>query len=159
MSALLEFIHSLHRGFLADDPDAAAKELEARNVALAQSMYRAIERGDFPALLGVLDEDVRFEIVGPPTVPLVGRWFGREAVVEAVRKNFSHLDNQHPEMLSVVAQGDTVVISARERGRFRQTGREYDIHWTIFLTFRDGKLVRGYETFDSGPFLEAMRPA
>jgi ketosteroid isomerase-like protein len=153
-----DFINSLHAGFLHGDERAADKQTEARHVELLQDQYRAIERGDFAAFGNLLDEDVDFEIVGPLEIPIVGHHRGRQQVAAAVRKNFSLLEDQRPRAHAVVAQGDTVVIHGQESGRIRDTGRAYDIHWVQILTFRDGKVVKFREVFDSAPILAAMRP-
>jgi hypothetical protein len=93
------------------------------------------------------------EIIGPREIPFTGRWSGRDAVAEAVRSNFSRIDEQSPEILSVVAQGDMVVITGRETGRVVATGKKYDIHWVQHFTVRNGKVTRFWELFDSGPML------
>jgi ketosteroid isomerase-like protein len=49
-----------------------------------------------------------------------------------------------------------VVVSIRERGRFKPTGREYDIWGVQFYTFRDGKMVRFLQVFDGAAMLEAV---
>jgi len=152
-----DFIKDLGPAFEAGDRTVANKQEEAANVRSVQGQYEAIIRGDFAAFAGTLAEDVEMEIVGPPSVPFVGRWHGREEVVAAVQRNFSWLEDQQPEVQSVVAQGDTVVVVARERGRFRATGDTYDMHWVQVFTFADGKLVRFRQVFDSAPLLAAVR--
>jgi ketosteroid isomerase-like protein len=57
-----------------------------------------------------------------------------------------------------VAQGDTVVVLGHEKGRFRPTGRDYELHWVQFFTFRDGKLARFRELADTAAFLDAVKP-
>jgi ketosteroid isomerase-like protein len=157
-NAMLQFINALHDGFLQGDERAADKNAEARHVALLQEQYRAVQRGDFAAFGALLDDEIDFEIVGPREIPIVGRHRGRDQVAAAVRKNFGMLEDQRPNVQSVVAQGDTVVVHGQETGRVRDTGRAYDIHWVQILTFRDGKVVRFREVFDSAPILAAMRP-
>jgi ketosteroid isomerase-like protein len=151
------FIDALHHGFLQGDELAANKQQEARNVAVLQEVFRAIQRGDFMGLTSFFDDDIELDIVGPEAIPIVGRWRGPQKVAEAARRNFGMLEEQHPEVLSVVAQGDTVVIGGRERGRYQPTGRCYDVHFVYFMTLRDGKIVRVHEVFDSAPMLEAVQ--
>ena len=80
-------------------------------------MFRAIAHKDFDALGALLADGVTFEIVGSGG-PMAARAEWRERVVEAARRNFAQVEEQRPEILSVVAQGDTVVV-----------GREYEAHW------------------------------
>ena len=39
-----------------------------------------------PPAVALLDDDVEFEITGPPALPFVGRWRGRDEVAEAMRE-------------------------------------------------------------------------
>ena len=80
-------------------------------------------------------------------------------VIEATRQNFALVEEQRPEIQSVVAQGDTVVVLGRETGRFRPTGREYEMHWMHHYTFRGGKIQQIRELFDSAALLRAAAPA
>src|SRR5262245_4130419 len=136
--AIARFVDGLRQAFEAGDPAAAAKCAEAACVRLVQEQYRAIARGDFAAYPDTLAEDIEFENVGPAAVPFVGRWRGREEVAEAIARNFGYVEDQRPEVLSVVAQGDCVVVVAREQGRYRPTGRDYDAHWVQHFTWHDG---------------------
>src|SRR5262245_10818804 len=154
-TAVARFIDRMVPAFEADDDNAASRTKEANHVRLLQEQFRAISRGDFAAFAALLDEDVEMEIVGPAGAPCVGRCRGRDAVAEAVKQNFAELEDQQPEVLSLVAQGDSVVVVGRERGRFKATGRPYEIHWTQVYTFRNGRVAKFLETFDSQGLLDA----
>ncbi|OWK36604.1 nuclear transport factor 2 family protein [Fimbriiglobus ruber] len=155
-AVLAKFIEDLHPAFEAGDPAAAQKSAEAACVGLVQDQYRAVVRGDFAAFLVSMAEDIELENIGPPAIPFVGCWRGRAEVAEAIRRNFSWLEDQQPEVLTVVAQGDTVIVIARERGRFKPTGRAYDMHWVQQFTFKDGRVARFRQVFDSASLLDAI---
>jgi ketosteroid isomerase-like protein len=125
------------------------KPTEAQNVGLLRECYLALSWGDIEGAVALLlHDDIDLEITGPPAVPFLGRWRGRKEVGEAMRRNFGMLDEQEPEIHSIIAQGDTVVIVAHERGRMRATGIPYASHWVLVCTFRDGKIVRFHEIVD-----------
>jgi uncharacterized protein len=145
--AVTDFLDRLAHAFREGDPHVDHKHAEAENVRLLREQYQAIARGDFDAAFALLADDVDFEVVGPPDGPFLGRWRGRAQVEEAVRTNFARVEDQHPEVQSLVAQGDTVVLIARERGRYRDSGRPYDVHWVQQFTFRDGRIVRVREIY------------
>ena len=153
-----QFIDKLQAAFREGDKNASGKGVEAENVRVIEEVFRAIARKDFEALHALLAEDVTFEIVGSGG-PMAARAQGRERVVEAARGNFAQLEEQRPEILSVVAQGDTVVVVGQERGRYRPTGREYELHWAHEYKLRGGKVVRITELLDSGALLDAVKPA
>jgi ketosteroid isomerase-like protein len=152
-----QFIDKLQDAFREGDRNAAGKALEAENVRVIEEVFRSIARKDFDALGGLLADGVTFEIVGSGG-PMAARAEGRERVVEAARGNFAQIEDQRPEVLSVVAQGDTVVVVGKERGRFRATGREYEVHWMHQYRLEGGKVVRIIEMLDSAALLDAVRP-
>jgi ketosteroid isomerase-like protein len=152
-----QFIDRLQAAFREGDKNAAGKALEAENVRVIEGVFRAIARKDFDALGGLLADDATFEMVGSGG-PMSARAEGRERVVEAARGNFAQIEDQRPEILSVVAQGDTVVVVGKERGRFRSTGREYEVHWMHQYRLEGGKIVRITELLDSAALLDALKP-
>jgi len=156
-ATLARFLDEIVPAFERGDPAVAGKPTERDNVRVILGQCQAIGRGDLAALEASMAEDVELEIVGPAEVPIVGRWCGRGAVLDAVGKNFRYFEDQRPEIVSVVAQGDTVALVVRERGAWRATGHRYDVHLTQVFTLASGKVTRVFELFDSGPILEAMR--
>jgi ketosteroid isomerase-like protein len=136
------FFESLQAAFREGDTNTASKLEEAENVSRVEQLIHIIARQDFEALEGMLADDVVLDIIGSAENPIVGKWQGRQQVIDATRKNFALLEDQRPEIESVVAQGDTVVVVARERGRFAETGRDYDFHWVQLYTFKENELAR-----------------
>jgi ketosteroid isomerase-like protein len=124
------------------DDQSDLKATEATNVRRLQEQYRAIARGDFQPAIAMMDEAVEFELCISAKVPISGRWRGLAEVNAAMQRNFGSLADQQAELLDVVAQGDTVVLFAEERGKVRATGAPYHIKWAQFFTFRDNKVVR-----------------
>jgi ketosteroid isomerase-like protein len=67
----------------------------------------------------------------------------------------SAIENQEPEIRSVDAQGDVVVIVAHDRGTFRDSRRPYTLRWVHMFTFRGGRFARFRQICDSTAMLEA----
>jgi ketosteroid isomerase-like protein len=139
--AMNSFIDSMTDHFRADDPVVDAKAYESARFRALQDHYRALLNGDIDRFVSYLSEDVEFEIVGPAFVPFLGKWHGKNDVVRAILNGFSMVEQQDPRVLSIVAQGNQIVIVARETGRFRNTGIAYDVHWVQWFSFRDGKIA------------------
>ena len=59
----------------------------------------------------------------------------------AIQQNFEAVEDQRPEITSVFAHGDYVVLFGRERGRIRATGEAYDVEFVHRFTFRNDRLV------------------
>ncbi len=153
-----QFIDSIPGAFREGDANVEEKREESGNISLVEQIYRAIAGGDFDSLGDIMAEDVTLEIIGPPSGPFSGKYQGRAQVIETSRRNFSQVEAQRPEILSVIAQGNTVVVVGRESGKFRPTGREYGLHWMHQYTFRDGKLTHILELFDSASVLHIAEP-
>jgi ketosteroid isomerase-like protein len=137
-----KFITQLSKAFADGDPLAAEKRAEVENLRVLEDQYRAIGAGDFASALAVLAEDVEMEIDCPPVFAFAGRWRGRDAVAEAIGKNFALVADQRPEIESVIAQGDTVVLVGRETGKYRPTDQWYEVRWVHLHTFKHGRVVR-----------------
>jgi ketosteroid isomerase-like protein len=148
MEPLGRFIDGIDHAFREGDAQVDGKHAEALNVRLLREQYLAMARGDFDAAMGLFHDDVDFEITGPPAVPFLGRWRGRSEVGEAMRRNFAMVEDQEPEIRSLIAQGDIVVVVAHERGRLRASGSPYSLHWVHVCTFHGGKVVRFHEIID-----------
>lgn len=137
-----KFVNQLVSAFTHGDPHAGEKSAEAENLRVLEDQYRAIGAGDFAAALAVLADDVVMEIDCPPTFAFAGRWRGRNAVAEAIGKNFAMVAEQKPEIESVIAQGDTVVIVGRETGKYLPTDQWYEVRWVHLHTFKNGQVVK-----------------
>ena len=151
-----DFIARLTAAFHDGDPHVAHKQVEGENVRALADQYRALGAGDVAAAAATFADDVVLEIIGPRGAPFVGRWEGRDRVVEALGVNFSQVADMMPEVHTVTAQGDTVVVVARERGRYLPTGRWYDVHWVQVFRFRDGRLAHVREIIDNASLLTAV---
>jgi ketosteroid isomerase-like protein len=145
---LSQFIQSLGPAFRSNDPLSDARMMERDNVATLHRVYQHLGSADYDAIASEMTEDVELEIIGPAVVPFVGKWKGTLRVIQAIKQNFTFVQNQRPEIVNLTAQGNSVVVVAREQGECVQTGKPYDIHWVQIFTFRDGKLCRIHEVAD-----------
>ncbi len=142
-----DFVGRLTTAFHDGDSQAAHKQLERYNVERLMQFYAAVARHDFSAAAAFLADNVSLEILG--AIPFAGEWNGRDQVSAAIQANFALVDEQQPEIQSVTAQGDTVVVVARELGLYKPTARRYDVHWVQIITFAGGKIVRAREIADN----------
>jgi uncharacterized protein len=156
-AVLTRFCERLPVAFAEDDPDVAGKGFELGNVDRLVDMYRAVSRGDLQAVLNAMTEDVELDIVGSPMIPWTGHWQGREEVLAALGRNLATIDSQDLEVLSLTAQGDIIVVTAREQGVYLPTGRPYDVHWVQIFTYHQGKIRRVREIFDSAALLPVVQ--
>ena len=114
-----------------------------QNTQTAMDGYAAFGRGDIPAILELLTDDVEWVLPGPPEIlpgvgthrgkPAVGAWFGTLA---------ENADFQVFEPREFIAQGDKVVVVIYSESTARPTGRKIVDHATHVWTFRDGKVAQ-----------------
>lgn len=127
---------------LSDDfASSYVTDQEQTNGELLQRILEAIAARRYDELRGWMAPDVSFELATAPRFPFVRRAEGVEAVIEAIAYNFSTVTEQMPQPLAVVAQGDTVMVMARETGRLVESGEPYELLLAHQFTFREGRLV------------------
>ncbi len=122
---------------------ARPNELGARtNVDVVQETYEAVGRGDIPALLDHLTDDVDWALQGPSVIPFAGTRREREGVAAFFSLVGKNLEFQQFEPREFVVQGDTVVVVGYERSLIKPTGRTLEQEWAHVYTLRDGKIAK-----------------
>ena len=129
----------------------------ADNVGLARGAYEALARGDVPALLEVLDENVEWhEAEHIPYWP-GGPFIGRQAVLDDVFARIPQdFDNFTVDVQRMVGCGETVLVEARYRATVKTTGKSLDAQVAHIWDFRDGKAVRWQQYSDTWQFADVM---
>lgn len=110
------------------------------NVDLVSELYAAFGRGDVPALLTMLDEQIEWH--APPNLPHGGDFRGREAVGGFFQGIGEHWESLEVDVEALVASGDRVVALASARGRLRASGEEAAYSAAHAWTIVDGMPVR-----------------
>src|SRR5919199_1815223 len=116
---------------------------ERTKVGVVQQAYEAFGRGDIPAVLDLLTDDVEWTLQGPSVIPFAGTFRGREGIGEFFSVLDETLEFEQFEPREFVAQGDTVVVLGYERSVAKTTGRSYEQEWAHVYTLRDGKIATG----------------
>jgi len=120
---------------------------EQENVQLIQELYAAFGRGDVPAILDQLTDDVVWYDPGPPEVPHAGAYSGREGVGRFFARTDETLEIDEFAPTEFLAQGDRVVVLGSLHARVKETGRSYDNEWAMVWTLRDGE-VAGWQIYE-----------
>ncbi len=134
---------------------------EADNIRAVMTIYEAFSRGDIPTILDQLADDIDWWFFGAPEdVPFAGRYQGKEQVL-----GFFQTVGQNSEVLQFgpedepIATGDSVVVAGVERVKATPTGKLWETHWLHNFTFRDGKVYRIREYYDTAGIARAFRPS
>ena len=129
-----------------------------RNVALVKQGYAAFQRGDIPAVLALLADDVEF-VLHYPENPTLGGWYrGRAAVAQFFQRLGKEMEFTLFSPDEFIASGDRVVVLGRQAGRARSTGRHGELQWVHVYTVRDGKVSRFDEFLDSHTLAQLWEP-
>jgi uncharacterized protein len=118
--------------------------MSEQNLDLARGAYEAFGRGDIPAVLGALSEDVDWNV--PEVLPHGRRAAGREDVGRFFQELASGWQDFGIEIEDFCASGDRVCVIGRASGTLdgTQTGYGFVHAWTV----RDGELARMDEFVD-----------
>jgi ketosteroid isomerase-like protein len=119
------------------------------NLALIQSAYEAFGRGDVPAVLGIMSEDIEWSV--PEVVPHGMKVRGRDEVGGFFERLGATWSDFGLDIDDFVASGDRVCVIGRASGTYdgKQTGYGWVHSWTV----RDGAAVRFDEYVDPAPEL------
>jgi ketosteroid isomerase-like protein len=118
------------------------------NVKTIQAVYEAFGRGDLPAILDALTDDVDWaSSVSSTEVPWWGVRHGKDEVTDFFVKLAESTEVLEFTTLEIMGEGDTVLTVVRYRVKARATGREAEMLLHHYWKFRDGKIAyyRGAE--------------
>jgi hypothetical protein len=123
--------------------------MSAAAVEVVQQAYQAFGRGDVPAVLSLVAEDVDWRFLGARRLPYTGscksraevaRWFASIAQVD---------DIQAFEPREFIDGGDHVTVLGWERTAARPGGKVFETEWVHVFTVRGGKVVRFWGIYDT----------
>ena len=128
---------------------------EQQNVKIVQDAYAAFGRGDIPALLDNLSENVEWHLPGEGLIPQAGVYRGRDGVARFFQTLDQTTEFSAFEPREFVAQGDRVIALGWYRGKAKATGCSFEAHWAMSFLLRDGKILKFQEYTDTA----AIAPA
>jgi uncharacterized protein len=121
------------------------------NAQLVRGAYDAFGRGDIPALLAVLSDDVVWD--SPEPLPQAMNAHGHAGVMQFFQKVGSSWEDLQVEIDDLVTAGDRVCVLGHAGGKLggRTTGYDFAHAWTL----RNGACVSFHEYVDPEPALVA----
>ncbi|MBD0373850.1 MAG: nuclear transport factor 2 family protein [Pyrinomonadaceae bacterium] len=132
---------------------------EQENTELVRQAYQNFQSGNIEALLGLLTDDVEWQLPEIENVPFSGQRRGRDEVGGFFA---SLAETQEPlsfEPREFIAQNDKVVALGRYNWRVKGSGREYGGEWVHVFTVRDGKIAGFHEYMDTAAATRAYQQA
>jgi ketosteroid isomerase-like protein len=131
--------------------------MTASHVTRVRELYAAFARGDIAAFLPHLSPDVEWKEPDHPFNPSSGTRHGTGGVLEWFRIGHEAevVEVLTPERFLTDANG--VAVFGHMRCRVRRTGKTYESDFVHLVTFRNDKIIRFQEFFDTYAAGEAFR--
>jgi len=114
-----------------------------------QAMYGAFGRGDIPALLAMLTDDVHWEHKGSIGLPYMGVFRGKQAVAQWFGHVAENDGIQAFEPREFLAGPDHVTVLGWERTQALPKGRVFETDWVHVFNLRGGLVCRFIGTYDT----------
>jgi ketosteroid isomerase-like protein len=123
------------------------------NVELVRTGLDALNRGDWDAVLELLDPEVKWETTGQFVEGGVYR--GREGVREFLETLGEEFEEFRSGVERVTEVGDLVVAEIRTSGIGKRSGARVEVEFTILIYLSEGRITRLRNFMDRAKALEA----
>jgi len=128
------------------------------NIALAQSLYAAFQRGDIGAIAAAALPETIWQVHGrPKDHPAIGTYKGPDGVQKFFALVAETQDVSAFAPRDFYAAGDKVFVRGNYAWTVRKTGKPVSCEWLHMMTIRDGRLSAFEEFTDTAQFAEALR--
>ena len=122
-----------------------------------QGLYAAFGRGDVAALIAVISPDVEWGEPENPFNPAAGTRHGHAGFMEWLT-----IGKRSEEILALeprewLTNSDSVAVVGHMKCLAKETGRVYESDFVHMVTFKDGKITRFQEFFDTYVAGQAFR--
>jgi ketosteroid isomerase-like protein len=120
----------------------------ATNKEIIESVYASFARGDVPAVLGAMDENIEWtEAEG---FPLAGTYVGPQAVLEGVFMRLGEVGDEFAAVPDqIIADGDTVVALGNYSWKHKSSGTPAKVKMAHVYTLADGKVATFQQHVDT----------
>ena len=129
-----------------------------QSLDVVRGVYEAFGRGDVPAVLGAMADDIEWhEAEG---MPYGGVYHGGDAVAQNV---FGPITQDIPDFAvkpeEFIASGDAVAAVVRYTGTGKGTGKQLNLPVVHIWDVRNGKIAQFRQFIDTAKFLEVVPAA
>jgi ketosteroid isomerase-like protein len=137
--------------------DQESQDRSSGNIEAVQALYAAFLKGDVASILALLSPDVQWSEPENPFNPASGARRGQAGFLEWLQ-----IGKESEEILTLeprhfLSNSDSVAIVGYTKCRAKPTGRTYETDFVHLVTFREGKIIRFQEFFDTYAAGEAFR--
>src|SRR5215218_4585814 len=132
--------------------------LERQHLAVIRSIHEGRGIIQRARESGILADSAEWWVAGPPEVlPFAGTWRGIAGIVEFERRLDATVRYERVELRRYLVSGDDVAAIFIGAGVAKATGRPFESEIVRLYTFRDGKVVRVRNYYDTAAYVAAVR--
>jgi ketosteroid isomerase-like protein len=125
---------------------------EQANIELLKQGYDAYDKGDIQRLLGLLAQDVEWELPEVEGVPFTGKRRGLDQVMAECQEPREFRPDRF------IGQGDQVIVLGHGSYTVKATGAEYSDEWCHVFRIAGGKIASFKEYCDTYKVAQAYQP-
>jgi ketosteroid isomerase-like protein len=122
---------------------------DQNSLAVVQGAYQSFQRGDIPAVLEALSDDIQWDTPKVVGAPFGGPYSGRAAVAEFFGELTAAENVEVFEPREFITEGERVAAIVAYRARVKATGRLNETTLVHIFTVRAGKVTRFLELYDT----------
>ena len=127
------------------------------NIEIVHQLYKAFAERNIPEILDMLTSDVEWSEPTNPYNPAGGTRRGHDGFLEWADIGRHAEDIQVLEPHKMLVDADSVAVVGYIKCRAIATGKVYESDFVHLVTFREGKVARFQEFFDTYAASEAFR--
>jgi ketosteroid isomerase-like protein len=114
-----------------------------------KSAYAARKAGDLDGTMKYFADDVMFAINAGGVPALAKPSVGKAAATQAMRELIANWRFDSWQLISLVVEGDTAALHSKVHVTCVPTGKTADFDLVDHVTFREGKIVKFYQSTDT----------
>jgi len=119
------------------------------NIEIVKLLYDAFDKKDIEAILGLLHEDIEWSEPANPYNPAGGTRYGHKGFMEWLNIGRNAEDILMLEPLKFLTDHESVAIVGFMKCLAKPTGKTYESDFVHLIVFRDGKIRKFQEFFDT----------
>jgi ketosteroid isomerase-like protein len=119
------------------------------NKEIVQTAFDNFSKGNIPAILEVLSDDVTWEFNGPSILPFAGLRKGKEGALDFFMQLSTSSDVTSFIPKEYIAEGDRVIALGEATATAKQTGKTAHNRWVMAWTFKEGKVTHYHNYSDT----------
>jgi len=127
-----------------------------KNVQTIKGLYENFTKGNIPALLDGLSDNIIWVDAGAPAIPYAGTFKGKNEVAQFFSKMNEHCEVLKFDINNIVGFEDKVVSTGVFDIKSRKTGKSAETEWAMLWNFTDGKPSHFRSYLDTAKFAKAF---